>query len=107
MEPEFVLDEGSAIIDGIIPGVAAPVAMIGIGEKGYLTLQLTSPGSVAIPRFLLRNAIGIVSRAIDKLETTPFPEARQRRGKEFFNFVGPELSWDRNLARQSLAIRAA
>ena len=81
VQPEFVLDEGSAITDGIIPGVAAPVAMIGIGEKGDLSLQLTvtSPGGhSSLPPS--ESAIGILSRAIDKVETHALSQARQRRG---------------------------
>lgn len=35
---EFVLDEGFAIIDGVIPGVKGPVALIGTEEKGYMNV---------------------------------------------------------------------
>jgi carboxypeptidase PM20D1 len=100
---ESVLDEGSGIINGIIPNVAAPVAMIGLGEKGYLTLELTvtSPGghSSLPPK---ESAIGILSRAIDKVERTPFPSRVNNAVKEFFNFVGPELSWDKRLLLANL-----
>src|SRR5207302_9671118 len=37
VHPEFVLDEGGALATGLITGVAAPVALIGIAEKGYVT----------------------------------------------------------------------
>ncbi len=97
------LDEGSAITDGIIPGVAAPVAMIGIGEKGYLTLKLTvsSPGGhSSLPPS--ESAIGILSRAIDKVERTRFPGRINDAVKEFFNFVGPELSWDKKILLANL-----
>jgi len=100
---EFVLDEGSAITDGIIPGVAAPVAMIGIGEKGYLSLNLTvsSPGGhSSLPP--AESAIGILSRAIDKIERTPFPGRINDAVKEFFNFVGPELSWEKKVLLANL-----
>ena len=100
---EFALDEGSAIIHGIIPGVAAPVAMIGIGEKGYLTLKLTvsSPGGhSSLPPS--ESAIGILSRAIDKVERTRFPRRINDAVKEFFNYVGPELPWDKKVLLANL-----
>jgi len=100
---EFILDEGSAIIDGVIPGVAAPISMIGIGEKGYLTLKLTvsTPGGhSSLPPN--ESAIGILSRAIDKIERSPFPRNINPAVKEFFNFVGPELSWEKKLVLANL-----
>src|SRR5262249_39731920 len=44
VEAEFVLDEG-AMLEGLVPGIAAPVAAVGIGEKGYLSVELTSTDS--------------------------------------------------------------
>ncbi|QHC58221.1 M20/M25/M40 family metallo-hydrolase [Rathayibacter sp. VKM Ac-2760] len=40
--PWLVLDEGSAVVEAPLPGVVGPVAMIGVGEKGLLTLRLTA-----------------------------------------------------------------
>jgi carboxypeptidase PM20D1 len=100
---EFILDEGGAITDGIIPGVTAPVAMIGIGEKGYLSLRLTvsSPGGhSSLPPS--ESAIGILSRAVSKIENTPFPRRINNAVKEFFNFVGPELSWEKKVVLANL-----
>jgi carboxypeptidase PM20D1 len=100
---EFILDEGGAITDGIIPGVTAPVAMIGIGEKGYLSLRLTvsSPGGhSSLPPS--ESAIGILSRAVSKIENTPFPRRINSAVKEFFNFVGPELSWEKKVVLANL-----
>jgi carboxypeptidase PM20D1 len=100
---QFICDEGSAIINGIIPGVAAPIAMIGIGEKGYLTVKLTvtTPGGhSSLPPS--ESAIGILSRAIDKIERSPFPRSINVAVKEFFNFVGPELSWEQRVLLANL-----
>ncbi len=71
---EFVLDEGGAVTEGMVPGVAAPVAMIGIAEKGYVNLHLDvdAPGghSSQPPR---HTAAGILAAAIVKVEDHPFP----------------------------------
>ena len=37
---EYVLDEGMAVTEGILPGVAQPIALIGLAEKGAVTLRL-------------------------------------------------------------------
>src|SRR5437773_2152768 len=42
VHPEFVLDEGGALTNGLIAGVSAPVAVVGIAEKGYVTVGLTA-----------------------------------------------------------------
>ena len=41
----FVLDEGSPLGVGLVPGIDAPVALIGVAEKGYLSVELTAATS--------------------------------------------------------------
>jgi len=36
------LDEGMAVIADALPGLTAPAAMVGIAEKGYVTLEVTA-----------------------------------------------------------------
>jgi carboxypeptidase PM20D1 len=74
IHPAFVLDEGGAIADGILPGVARPVALVGIAEKGYVSVALTVEGtgghsSMPPPE----TAVGVLARAIVRLEDHPFP----------------------------------
>ena len=38
------LDEGLSITSGLVPGLKAPVALIGLAQKGYLTLGLSVEG---------------------------------------------------------------
>lgn len=38
------LDEGYAVLDGVIAGVRAPIAMVGIAEKGYVSVELSASG---------------------------------------------------------------
>ncbi len=74
IEFDMVLDEGGAIAEGILPGVDTPIALVGIAEKGYFTIELkvrAEGGHSSVPP--KHTAIGILSRAISRLEGNPFP----------------------------------
>ncbi|KAM9343441.1 N-fatty-acyl-amino acid synthase/hydrolase PM20D1.2 [Pholidichthys leucotaenia] len=70
----FVLDEGLAIVNGIIPGLEGPAALIGVSEKGHATLKLSvsmAPGHSSIPP--KDTSIGILAGAVKRLEENPMP----------------------------------
>lgn len=70
-----VIDEGTAILDGVLPGFKGYTAAIAVTEKGYLTLKLTTEsegGHSSTPS--RETSIGILSRAIDRLQSNPFPD---------------------------------
>jgi carboxypeptidase PM20D1 len=71
---DFVLDEGGALTQNLLQGVDRPVAVVGTSEKGYVNLVLTvhSPGghSSQPPE---QTALGILARAIVRVEDDPFP----------------------------------
>ena len=69
-----LLDEGGGVIENFLPGVSTPAGMIGISEKGYLSLSLSvelDGGHSSMPA--QETAIGILSRAIAILEANPLP----------------------------------
>ncbi len=69
-----VLDEGTAVLDGVLPGFKGYTAPIGVAEKGYLSLKFSvdaEGGHSSTPA--PETAIGILARAIDRLQTHPFP----------------------------------
>ena len=69
-----LLDEGGSVLEDFLPGVDTPAAMIGISEKGYLSLKLTAAvegGHSSMPP--QETAIGILSKAIVNLERNPMP----------------------------------
>jgi len=69
-----VLDEGGMISQGLLMGIEDPVALVGIGEKEYLTVNLSAkgiPGHSSNPPW--QTAIGIVARAIALLDDNPYP----------------------------------
>ncbi|TRY84764.1 hypothetical protein DNTS_027446 [Danionella cerebrum] len=60
----YVLDEGLAVLDGIISGLDGPAALIGISEKGQVTVKLsviTTPGHSSMPP--RESSIGILASA--------------------------------------------
>lgn len=89
---QFILDEGGSILEpGAIPGIAQPVALIGIAEKGYVSLKLTAGaagGHSSMPP--QHTALGIIAKAIVALEENPFPPNLQY-SRKLFNTVGPAM----------------
>jgi len=92
VRPEFVLDEGGALATGLIPGVAAPVALIGIAEKGYVTVELTAQaegGHSSMPP--KETAVGILAAGLTRLEHHQMPRAIRGPTADLFDFLGPEM----------------
>lgn len=74
VEPWFVLDEGGAIVRGVLPGVDAPIAVVGVSEKGTVDVELVARGDgghASAPRRM--GATSRLARAILRLERKPFP----------------------------------
>src|SRR5881396_2624501 len=94
VHPELVLDEGGALAIGLIPGVSAPVALVGIAEKGYVTVGLTAQaegGHSSMPPD--ETAVGILAAAILRLEHDQMPRAIRGPTAAMFDYLGPEMSF--------------
>lgn len=90
----FSLDEGLAIAQGILPGVAQPVALIGLAEKGYVNLELSVEGkgghsSNPPPQ----TSIGILSAAIARLEQHPMPARLEGPIRSMLEDTAPHMSF--------------
>ncbi|MEH7438929.1 M20 family peptidase [Neobacillus drentensis] len=91
---DYVLDEGGAIVENMVPGVKQPVGVVGISEKGSATAELTIEGSgghSSQPKD--HTNIGRISSAISKLENTQFKGDLRGPGEDMFEFVAPEMSF--------------
>ena len=98
VKAEWILDEGTVIGIGLVPGATQPVSMIGIAEKGYLTLELTAEqegGHSSMPP--PESAIGVLSSAINILQENPFPAKLEGPTMQLFEFVGPEMPFGMKL----------
>jgi carboxypeptidase PM20D1 len=102
---DFVLDEGLAVTEGVLPGVARPLALIGLAEKGSVSLKLTAtaaPGHSSMPPAAGQSAIGMLSAALAKLDQNPMPGGIQGAAAQMFAAVAPELPFGQRLAMSNL-----
>ena len=91
-EVEYVLDEGLVITEGMVSGISKPVALVGIAEKGYVSIELTVEGvgghsSMPPPQ----TAVGILSTAIHNLEQNKFPARLEGATGQMFDYLAPEM----------------
>lgn len=83
-----IVDEGGGISAGLAAGVRGPVALIGVSEKGYLTVELSvqgQPGHSSTPP--PQTAIGILARALARVESHPMP-SHLRRLRPLYHGIG-------------------
>jgi carboxypeptidase PM20D1 len=99
---DFVLDEGGAVTEGMVGGIDRPVAVVGVSEKGYVNLVLTvdAPGghSSQPPD---QTAVGILSRAIVRVEDNPFPASLEHIYRTF-EVIGTEMPFGKRLVMGNL-----
>ena len=89
IRPEFVLDEGGAIVSGFLPGVSAPIAAIGLAEKGVAFVELSvqeAGGHGSTPPPI--SAIGRLARAIARMDAKPFPSKFTPTARAMFEAAG-------------------
>ncbi|HEV8149906.1 MAG TPA: M20 family peptidase [Gemmatimonadales bacterium] len=107
VEPALVLDEGGFMAAGLMPGLTQRAAIVGIAEKGYLSLRLTAAaqgGHSSMPTG--RTAIGALSRAIARLEAQQFPSSLQGPTRGMVEAMAPYLPFPRRLLVANLWLTA-
>ncbi|MGH7628748.1 MAG: M20 family peptidase [Gemmatimonadales bacterium] len=90
---EWVLDEGGTITRGLVPGIDGPVAVVGIGEKGYANVELVATdagGHSSTPP--AHTAIGRLALAVSRLEDDPFPARIAGATGALLEHAGPEMT---------------
>ena len=88
---EYVLDEGGTVKTDGVAGIKKPVALVGISEKGYLTLELTATGKgghSSMPP--AQTSIGAVAAAVVKLEQHPFPARLEGGDDHLLDYLASE-----------------
>ena len=105
VHPGFVLDEGGQIARGTIPGVRGDVALISIAEKGIASLQLTvrSAGGHS-SRPPEHTAIGILSRAVTRLEENQLPASVSGVTGQMLEALAPRMSFGQRAMVRNRAV---
>ena len=94
----IVIDEGGAIVEGIFPGVSAPAAVVGTGEKGITNISFTIEGkgghaSTPPPH----TPAGVMAMAIAAVESKPFQPVMVPPVAEMFDTLGRHASFGMKL----------
>lgn len=98
IEAEFILDEGGSIVQKLIPDIEKDVALIGIAEKGFVSLEISASiagGHSSMPE--RETAIDVLANAIVKLNQNPFPAVISPAIDEFIGNLGPEMPFKNKL----------
>jgi carboxypeptidase PM20D1 len=92
VEAEFVLDEGSFVLIGLVPMISSPVALIGTSEKGYLSVSITvemEGGHSAYPA--KETAITVLTKALNSISNNQMDARISEPVNDFIRYIGPEM----------------
>jgi len=96
---ECVIDEGGYVAEGMVPGLAKPMAVINVAEKGFVSFELTittKGGHSSMPP--VDNTIGSLATAITKLESNQFPYKTISVIDRQIEIIGPHLPFVQKMA---------
>lgn len=93
VRPFLVVDEGGAVVEGAVPFFARPLAVVGVAEKGSVSVELVArldgPAHSSVPP--ATTPVGRVARAVHRLESNPFPTRTTAAVANLLDFLAPEL----------------
>ncbi len=98
-----VIDEGGIVAQDGMPGLARPIALVGIAEKGSASVELLASGagghsSMPPPR----TQVGAIAGAVNRVQNEPFPAHVRGATAEMFRWVAPEMPFARRLVMANL-----
>jgi carboxypeptidase PM20D1 len=92
VRPWLVLDEGGAVAHEAFPGVARPVAAIGVAEKGTTSVELRVEGRGGHASTPARNGPTVrLARAVLRIDRSPMPARVPATTVDLMRRLAPEL----------------
>ena len=98
IEFEYLLDEGGFVTKGMMPGTDFTLALIGVAEKGYVSVNLSvqsEGGHSSVPP--KSTSIGILSKAIVQLENAPFKPRLVSATENMLETIGRHLPFGKRI----------
>ncbi len=96
--PAWSLDEGSFVLDGIVPGVDKGIASINVSEKGYLTLKLIAHGEGGHSSMPPENtAVTVLAEALVKLKDAPLPGGLEGISEKMYGDIARNMDFSKRL----------
>jgi carboxypeptidase PM20D1 len=93
VRPWFVVDEGGAIASEAFPGVAAPIGVVGVTEKGVTSLELRVDGRGGHASTPARmGPTARLARAITRLDRSAMPSSVPEPTVELLRRMAPHAS---------------
>ncbi len=92
------LDEGSFVLQGMLPGIQELVAPINVAEKGYLNLDIVAKakgGHSSMPP--PQTAVGRLAEAITRLEKSPLPGGLSGVSAAMFDILGRYMPFEQRM----------
>jgi len=93
VQAEFSVDEGLVITDGIVPGVARPLALVALADKGYASFELLvkqEGGHSSQPP--PETSIEILAAALTRINRHPMPVRSEGLMGLTLDYATPEMS---------------
>lgn len=100
---DWILDEGLTILTGFLDFIDGPLAVVGLAEKGYLTLELTARdpgGHSSTPR--VDTAVSKLARAVENVQSNPFPIEFDPADEANLRAIAGEMPFFQRLAAANL-----
>ncbi len=101
----FSLDEGMPITHDMIPGLESPAALIGIAEKGNVTLELgtvSEGGHSSMPP--KSTAAGRMARAVTRLEANPMPASLRAPTADMLVALAPGMPFLQRMLMDNMCL---
>lgn len=103
LRPELILDEGGVIVEGALPGIEEPVALIGITEKGYISMRLSvelAGGHSSMPA--REGSIGVLATALAAVQDAPMPKRLEAAPRAMLERLAPATNFGTRLVVRNL-----